>query len=39
MLGVLLDRLPSLELAVPAENLERVEGLVVGGLHSLPVRW
>ncbi|MEV0400199.1 cytochrome P450 [Actinoallomurus sp. NPDC050550] len=39
VLGVLLDRLPSLELAVPAENLERVEGLVVGGLRSLPVRW
>jgi cytochrome P450 len=39
VLGVLLDRLPSLTLAVPAENLERVDGLVVGGLRSLPVRW
>ncbi|GAA3436862.1 cytochrome P450 [Kutzneria kofuensis] len=39
VLGVLLDRVPSLELAVPAEDLQRVEGLVVGGLSALPVRW
>jgi cytochrome P450 len=39
VLDVLLDRLPSLELAVPAENLQRVEGLVVGGLRGLPVGW
>ena len=39
VLGVLLDRLPTLDLAVPAGEIERVEGLVVGGLAGLPVRW
>lgn len=39
VLDVLLDRLPTLELAVAAEDLRRVEGLVVGGLSELPVRW
>ncbi|PVE09848.1 cytochrome P450 [Streptomyces scopuliridis] len=39
VLEVLLRRLPTLELAVPAEELRRVEGLVVGGLRELPVRW
>jgi cytochrome P450 len=39
VLTVLLRRLPSLELAVPAEELQRVEGLAVGGLRELPVRW
>ncbi|MFE7128511.1 cytochrome P450 [Streptomyces sp. NPDC057617] len=39
VLSVLLRRLPSLELAVPARDLRRVEGLVVGGLRELPVRW
>jgi cytochrome P450 len=40
VLGVMLDRLPSLELAVPAQELRRVEGLVVvGGLREVPVRW
>jgi cytochrome P450 len=39
VLGVLLDRLPSLDLAVPADDLRRVDGLVVGGLRDLPVRW
>lgn len=39
VLEVLLRRLPSLDLAVPAEELRRVEGLVVGGLRELPVRW
>ena len=39
VLEVLLDRLPTLELAVPAAELARVEGLVVGGLRELPVRW
>ncbi|MFG1700669.1 cytochrome P450 [Nonomuraea sp. NPDC049309] len=39
VLEVLLRRLPSLELAVPVEELERVEGLAVGGLRTLPVRW
>lgn len=39
VLDVLLRRLPSLELAVPAEELERIDGLAVGGLRELPVRW
>ncbi|MGW0808742.1 cytochrome P450 [Nonomuraea sp. NPDC002799] len=39
VLKVLLDRLPSLELAVPAGELARHEGLVVGGLERVPVRW
>ncbi|MGW4472644.1 cytochrome P450 [Nonomuraea sp. NPDC004354] len=39
VLEVLLRRLPSLELAVPVEDLERVEGLAVGGLREVPVRW
>jgi cytochrome P450 len=39
VLDVLLRRLPSLELAVPVEALRRVEGLVVGGLREVPVRW
>ncbi|MEV4800610.1 cytochrome P450 [Nonomuraea sp. NPDC049421] len=39
VLEVLLRRLPSLELAVPVAELERVEGLAVGGLRTLPVRW
>ncbi|MFI6709060.1 cytochrome P450 [Nonomuraea sp. NPDC050478] len=39
VLQVLLRKLPSLELAVPAAELERVEGLAVGGLRTVPVRW
>jgi cytochrome P450 len=39
VLDVLLRRLPSLELAVAVDDLRRVEGLVVGGLRELPVRW
>ncbi|MER7128333.1 cytochrome P450 [Streptosporangium saharense] len=39
VLEVLLRRLPALELAVPQEELRRVEGLAVGGLSELPVRW
>ncbi|GAA0849831.1 cytochrome P450 [Streptosporangium amethystogenes subsp. fukuiense] len=39
VLEVLLRRLPSLELAVPVEDLRKVEGLVVGGLREVPVRW
>jgi cytochrome P450 len=39
VLDVLLRRLPSLELAVDVAELRRVEGLVVGGLRELPVRW
>lgn len=38
-LEVLLRRLPGLDLAVPVEELQRVEGLAVGGLRELPVRW
>jgi cytochrome P450 len=38
-LEVLLRRLPSLELATPAQDLRKVDGLVVGGLSELPVRW
>ncbi|MFC4015343.1 cytochrome P450 [Nonomuraea purpurea] len=39
VLEVLLRKLPTLELAVPVEELNRVEGLVVGGLSDVPVRW
>ncbi|MEV0614465.1 cytochrome P450 [Nonomuraea sp. NPDC050404] len=39
VLNVLLDRLPTLELAIPAEELERREGLLIGGLERVPVRW
>ncbi|WP_141780939.1 cytochrome P450 [Nocardioides albertanoniae] len=38
-LEVLLRKLPTLELAVPADDLDRVEGLLVGGLQRVPVRW
>ncbi|MES4906044.1 MULTISPECIES: cytochrome P450 [unclassified Streptomyces] len=38
-LEVLLDRLPSLDLAVPVADLQKVEGLSVGGLREVPVRW
>ncbi|MFD7660733.1 cytochrome P450 [Actinosynnema sp. NPDC059797] len=39
VLEVLVRRLPGLELAVAPEELDRVEGLVVGGLRDVPVRW
>jgi cytochrome P450 len=39
VLDVLLRKLGSLELAVNVDDLRRVEGLVVGGLRELPVRW
>lgn len=39
VLDVLLRRLPTLDLAVEPERLRRVEGLVVGGLREVPVRW
>jgi cytochrome P450 len=39
VLDVLLRRLPTLALAVPVGELRRVEGLVVGGLREVPVRW
>lgn len=38
-LTVLLRQVPTLDLAVPAEELRRREGLIVGGLVELPVRW
>jgi cytochrome P450 len=39
VLEVPLRRLPSMELDVPVEDPHRVEGLVVGGLREVPVRW
>ncbi|MDT7800595.1 MAG: hypothetical protein QOI78_4028 [Actinomycetota bacterium] len=39
VLEVLVRKLPSLTLAVEPEELRRVEGLAVGGLRELPVRW
>jgi cytochrome P450 len=39
VLEVLLRKVPSLELAVAPADLQRVEGLVVGRLHEVPVRW
>ncbi|MFF5566167.1 cytochrome P450 [Streptomyces sp. NPDC012623] len=39
VLDVLLRRLPTLELAVTVEDLRPLEGLVVGGLREVPVRW
>lgn len=38
-LEVLLRRLPTLDLAVGVDELQRVDGLAVGGLSELPVRW
>jgi cytochrome P450 len=39
VLDVLLRKLPTLDLAAPADELRRVEGLVVGGLREVPVKW
>jgi cytochrome P450 len=39
VLEVLLRRLPTLRLAVDATELHCVEGLMVSGLHEVPVRW
>ena len=39
VLEVLLRRVPSLKLAVAAEDLRRVEGLLVTGLQEVPVGW
>lgn len=39
VLDVLLRRLPTLELAVDPGDLQRIEGLAVGGLREVPVRW
>lgn len=38
-LEVLVHRLPTLDLAIPAHELTLREGLIVGGLAGLPVRW
>ncbi|MEO6091241.1 MAG: cytochrome P450 [Umezawaea sp.] len=39
VLEVLLRKLPTLDLAVPVDELRRIDGLVVGGLTELPVKW
>lgn len=39
VLEVLLRRLPSLRLAVDPADLRREEGLIVGRLEEVPVRW
>src|SRR5262249_55382687 len=39
VLEVLLRRLPTLELAVEPGELAKLEGLIVGGLAEVPVRW
>ena len=39
VLSVLLERLPGLDLTVEAGDLRRREGLLVGGLEEVPVRW
>ncbi|MEU4423381.1 cytochrome P450 [Actinoplanes sp. NPDC024001] len=38
-LTVLLNRLPGLSLDVPAEELPRREGLIIGGIERVMVRW
>jgi cytochrome P450 len=38
-LEVLLRKLPTLDLAVPAGELRKTEGLLVSGLREVPVRW
>jgi cytochrome P450 len=39
VLEVLLRRLPSLRLAVAPDELRRVDGLIIGRLHEVPVQW
>ncbi|SDT11936.1 cytochrome P450 [Microlunatus soli] len=39
VLEVMVRRLPSLELAVPTDQLQPITGLIVGGLQTVPVRW
>jgi cytochrome P450 len=39
VLEVLLRRLPTLELAVDPAELVKLEGLIVGGLTEVPVKW
>ncbi|GGL05780.1 cytochrome P450 [Streptomyces flaveus] len=38
-IGSLIQRFPTLRLAVPAEELRRPEGMLVHGISSLPVAW
>ncbi|NLU84879.1 cytochrome P450 [Rhodococcus sp. HNM0569] len=39
VLDTLLDRIPTLHLATPVEDLRKTEGLLVGGLTRVPVAW
>jgi cytochrome P450 len=39
VLEALLRRLPTLELAVPVAELRQLDGIGVGGLREVPVRW
>ncbi|GGS54340.1 cytochrome P450 [Streptomyces griseoviridis] len=39
VLETLLRRVPTLRLAVPVAGLRKTEGLLVGGLREVPVRW
>lgn len=39
VLATLLERLPSLELAVEPGELRSRQGLIVGGIEEVPVRW
>jgi cytochrome P450 len=39
VLAALLRRLPTLDLAIPADELPIREGMLVGGMERLPVRW
>lgn len=39
VLDVMLRRLPTLRLAVDSADLQRIEGLIVGGLRTVPVVW
>ncbi|MER7840759.1 cytochrome P450 [Streptomyces sp. NPDC096040] len=39
VLEVLLRKVPTLRLAVPVDDLRPIEGLLVGGLTAVPVRW
>ncbi|MFK0115087.1 cytochrome P450 [Streptomyces sp. NPDC090994] len=39
VLDTLLTRVPTLRLAVPATELRKTEGLLVGGLREVPVSW
>ncbi len=39
LFATLADRLPTLRLAVPLEDLRPRTNLLTGGLHALPVTW